>query len=58
MTRLDYSTRTRVPMFIWVPILVWMLIHGKPLHAGEVGAYIDGVLILYGCLLSRVYGKA
>ncbi len=46
MTRLDYSTRTRVPIFIWVPILVWVLIHGKPLHAGEVGAYIHGGLIL------------
>ncbi len=56
MTRLDYSTRTRVPIFIWVPILVWVLIHGKSLHAGDVGAYIHGVLILYGCLLSRVYG--
>ncbi len=56
MTRLDCSTRTRVPIFIWVPILVWVLIHGKPLHAGEVGAYIHGVLILYGCLLSRVHG--
>ncbi len=28
----------------------------EALHAGEVGAYIHGVLILYGCLLSRVYG--
>ncbi len=56
MTRLDYSTRTWVPIFIWVPTFIWVLIHGKPLHAGEVGAYIHGVLILYGCLLSRVYG--
>ncbi len=57
MTRLDYSTRTWVPIFMWVPIFIWVLIHGKHLHAGEVGAYIHGVLILYGCLLSRVYGN-
>ncbi len=43
MTRLDYSTRTRVPIFIWVPVLVWVLIHGKPLPAGEVGVFM-------GCL--------
>ncbi len=35
MTRLDYST---------MPIFVWALIHGKPLHAGE------WVLVFMGCL--------
>ncbi len=39
MTRLDYSTRT------WVPIFIWVLIHGKPLHAGE------WVLVFMGCLV-------
>ncbi len=51
MTRLDYSTRT------WLTIFIWVLIHGKPLHTGEVGVYIHGVLVLYGCLISRVYSS-
>ena len=42
----------------WVPIFTWVLIHEKPLRAVEVGAYIHKLLILYGCLLSRVYGIA
>ena len=39
-----------------MPIFTWVLIHEKPLRAVEVGAYIHRVLILYGCLLSQVYG--
>ena len=39
-----------------VPIFVWVLINADVVVVIKMGAYIHGVLILCGCLLSRFYG--
>ena len=43
-------------LFMWVPIFVWVLINGDVVVVIRMGAYIHGVLILCGCLLSLFYG--
>ena len=48
-------------IFIWVLIFVWVLNTAYKLDVVVVikmGAYIHGVLILCGCLLSRFYGTS
>ena len=42
--------------FMWVPIFVWVLINTMWVVVIKMGAYIHGVHILCGCLLSRFYG--
>ena len=39
-----------------VLIFIWVLINTYVVVVIKMGAYIHGVLIFYGCLLSRFYG--
>ena len=43
-------------LFIWVLVFVWVLINADVVVIIKMGAYIHGVLILCGFLLSQLYG--